>query len=146
MLLAGVISSATYWTASYQILRLTFVWLGDDKSDLSDRLYLIAIGFVLIMAWMARLPRRLAIVLLQANKVSIADFEPWRVQLEKTRWTVIAALVALPTIPLMLRPVWTGDSLLFVLPFVVLIHLRGLLVLPAPTDPSNRLDVDQPLQ
>jgi len=132
------LSGAVYWCGCYQLLHLYFS--AESGSGLSTARQVTAwIGTILVMAYVRGYALRHATKGLRTGEVSIQDFEPWRRELERDRWVVLAIVLALPSIAVVLLPLWDGTWLLFLLPLVMLIHIRLILRLPDPTHPTNRL-------
>ena len=93
------------------------------------------------MAYVRHYPLQHAAKGLHSGEVSIQAFEPWRKQFERTRWVVLSGVLTLPSLAVVFLPVWDGTWLLSLLPLTMLIHIRGVLRLPDPTDPSNRINL-----
>ncbi len=130
--------AAVYWCGAYQLLHLYF--LSEFGSDMtSTRRVIACVGIVLVMAYVRRYPFRHAVKGLVTGEVTAEDFQSWRRQFDRTRWVVLAALLALPAAAVIFNPVWNGSWLLFLLPAAMLVHVRSMLRLPDPTHPNNRL-------
>ncbi len=138
VILLTALCAALYWCGAYQLLHLYFSYeAGPDLSIL--RCIAAFTGIVLVMAFVRGYPLRHAIKGLRSGEVSVGDFEPWRKEFEKTRWTVVSCLLALPSLVVVFGPSWNGSWLLSLLPLAMLIHIRAILRLPEPTHPSNRI-------